>query len=256
MKQCILVGAGNVATQMGAALQKKGFVIKQIYSYTLISAETLGNKLHTNYTTKIENIYPDADIYIFTVKDSALPEILQKFPPLPGLLIHTSGSISINLFAENGFKRYGVLYPLQTFVKTREITFENIPLFIEANNPSDERLLYEIAAALSLRVIRLSSEQRQQLHLAAVFACNFTNHMYAVAAQILEEHDLPWNILEPLIQETAAKIKEMHPGKAQTGPAVRCDRNIIDKHLEMLKNHPDLQIIYNLLSENIYRKYK
>jgi predicted short-subunit dehydrogenase-like oxidoreductase (DUF2520 family) len=249
----VLLGAGNLATQLGIALQDKGFSIAQVYSRTLLSAETLGNRLHTDYTDKIENIIPDATIYLFSLKDSALPEVLTKLPSLRGLFIHTAGSIPSDVFAGHS-ERYGVLYPLQTFSKNRKISFDDIPLFVEANHPEDEALLEDIARTLSNRVVRLSSEKRVQLHLAAVFAGNFTNHLYYLASQILEEQSLDRQLLLPLIREIASKIEYLHPREAQTGPAVRYDENVMNKHLEMLKDKPHWQELYRLLSRNIYRQ--
>jgi predicted short-subunit dehydrogenase-like oxidoreductase (DUF2520 family) len=247
----VLIGAGNVATQLGIALQENGFPIVQVYSHTLTSAEILGKKLQTAYTNQLKDIRPDADMYLFAVKDSVLPEVLKNLPAFSGLWVHTAGSIPLDVFAGYA-KRYGVLYPLQTFSKNRKVSFDTVPLFVEANHPADENWLEEIAFTLSNRVIRLTSEKRKHLHLAAVFACNFTNHLYAEAAQILEKQDLPWDVLLPLIEETAAKVKDLHPKEAQTGPAVRYDKNVIDKHLEMLKNDPGKQETYRMLSQRIH----
>jgi predicted short-subunit dehydrogenase-like oxidoreductase (DUF2520 family) len=247
----VLLGAGNVATQMGIALQERGFPIVQVYSRTLTAAETLGKKLQAAYTDNLKAIFLDAAIYIFAVKDSALPEIIKELPPASGFWIHTSGSIPLDVFSDYSDRR-GALYPLQTFSKNRNISFRNIPLLIEANRPEDEDLLEAIAFTLSNRVIRLSSEKRKYIHLAAVFTCNFTNHLYALGAKILEEQTLEWDLLLPLIQETASKAMSMHPRSAQTGPAVRYDENIMNKHLEMLKEKPYLQELYRLLSNGIY----
>ncbi|GHT15345.1 hypothetical protein FACS189426_22850 [Bacteroidia bacterium] len=249
----VLMGAGNVATHLGLALQEKGFSIVQVYSRTFTSAERLGNLLQTNYTNELQAVYPDADIYIFSVKDAVLSSVLGELPALSGLLIHTAGSLPLDAFAGCS-QRFGVLYPLQTFGKNRKISFENIPVFIEANNPSDEQLLEEIASVISNKVFRLTSEKRKFLHLAAVFACNFTNHLYAQAAEIMEEQDLPWELLLPLVQETADKIKDLHPREAQTGPAVRYDENVINRHLELLNKEVEKQTIYLLLSQSIHRK--
>jgi predicted short-subunit dehydrogenase-like oxidoreductase (DUF2520 family) len=232
-----LIGAGNVATQLGIALREKGHSITQVNSRS----------------SSFDEIDKQADLYIFAVKDSALPTILNKFPATTGLWVHTAGSVAMDVFQNSSAKRYGVFYPLQTFSIKRKISFDHIPLFIEANNAQDEQLLENLAFSLSDKVIRLSSEKRKQLHLAAVFACNFTNHLYACAAEIMEENDLPYELLLPLIEETAAKVKELHPREAQTGPAVRYDTNIIDKQLEMLKNDPNKQELYRLLSLSIYQ---
>ncbi|MDR0683351.1 MAG: DUF2520 domain-containing protein [Dysgonamonadaceae bacterium] len=249
----VLVGAGNVATHLGSALQEKGFSIIQVYSHTLTSAGILGNKLQTKFTHTIQDIDRDADLYLFSLKDSVLPEIIEQFFPVDGLLVHTSGTLSWNVFERRGAGRFGVLYPLQTFSKTRKVAFDTLPVFIEANNPKDEDRLETIALTLSNRVVRLSSDRRKQLHLAAVFACNFTNHLYAIAAEILEKQDLPWNVLLPLIQETAAKVKQLHPKEAQTGPAVRYDQDVMNSHLESLKGDPDKQELYRMISRSIQR---
>jgi predicted short-subunit dehydrogenase-like oxidoreductase (DUF2520 family) len=247
----VLLGAGNVATQLGIALQENGFPVVQVFSRSLPAAETLGKKLQTPYTNDIKAILPNGGIYIFALKDSALSEVAQNMPPLSGFWVHTAGSIPMDIFSEYSERR-GTLYPLQTFSKHRKVSFQHIPLFIEANNPDDEDWLEAIARVLSVRVVRLSSEKRKYLHLAAVFACNFANHLYALAAEILEKQGLNRDLLLPLIQETASKVDELSPLEAQTGPAVRNDKNVMDKQLEILKEQPDLQSVYRLLSESIF----
>jgi predicted short-subunit dehydrogenase-like oxidoreductase (DUF2520 family) len=250
--EIVLLGAGKVATHLGWALQEKGFPVVQVFSRTLSAAEALGKKLQTVYTTDVKAIFPDATMYIFALNDSVLPAIVKDLPPLSGLWIHTAGSIDRDVFSAYSDRR-GVLYPLQTFSKNRPVAFQEIPLFIEANRPDDEDLLATIASTLSTRVVRLSSEKRKYLHLAAVFACNFTNHLYALAAEILEKQSLDWNLLLPLIRETAAKVEDVYPRDAQTGPAVRMDENVLAKHLDMLKEQADEQTLYRLLSQSIDR---
>jgi predicted short-subunit dehydrogenase-like oxidoreductase (DUF2520 family) len=247
----VLAGAGNVATQLGVALQEKGFPVVQVYSRTWASAEILGNRLQTKFTCDLRAIDRNAGLYLFSLADAALPEIIKDFPRVDGLLVHTSGGLSMDVLKEGKSGRQGVLYPLQTFDKFRKISFDALPLFIESNHPEDEDWLEAIALTLSGRVVRLSSDRRKQLHLAAVFACNFTNHLYALAAQLLEKQNLPWDILLPLIRETAAKAAELHPRAAQTGPAIRGDQNVMDNHLELLKENPDMQELYRMLSRSI-----
>ena len=250
----VLVGAGNVATQLGKSLKEKGFHILQVYSYTIESAEKLGKILHSDYTSQINAINPNADIYIFSVKDSALSDLLKQIKINRGLCVHTAGSLPMSVFQTGNIQEYGVFYPLQTFSKTRDISFQKIPIFIEANNPKNEDLLCELASSISEKVIVLSSEKRKYLHLAAVFACNFTNHLYANASEILEQEGLSKEFLLPLIDETANKIHDLTPREAQTGPAVRYDKNVIDKHLDLLKDNPETRNLYEVLSESIYRK--
>jgi len=246
----VLIGAGNVATHLGSTLKEKGFSIVQVYSHTMDSALRLGEKLAAKSTDNLAEIDADADIYLFSVKDSVL-ETITQLPKNKGLWIHTAGSIPMDIFAGQT-ERYGVLYPLQTFSKDRAISFENIPVFIETHLPEDEKILKEIASQLTSTVVSISSEKRKYLHLAAVFACNFTNHLYNLASQLMEENGLSYELLLPLIEETADKIKTLHPKMAQTGPAIRRDNNVIDKHLQLLEGDSDKEAVYRILSESIY----
>jgi predicted short-subunit dehydrogenase-like oxidoreductase (DUF2520 family) len=246
-----LIGAGNVATHLGLALLEKGFSIAQVYSRTRASAACLGKKLGAGSTDHLSEIITDADIYLFSIKDSVLEEVIRQLPNNDGLWLHTAGSVPMDVFAGKT-ERYGVLYPLQTFSKERTVSFDHIPLFIEAHLPEDEKILLKIAGKLSPTVIPLSSDKRKYLHLAAVFVCNFTNHLYQLASQILEENDLSYSLLLPLIEETAAKIKTLHPREAQTGPAVRYDSNVMEKHLQWLEEDEYKKRVYQLLSEGIH----
>lgn len=246
------IGAGNLATRLALEMQKTGITIRQIYSRTLRNAETLALKLGCPYTDYVEQILPDADLYVFSLKDAVLGKIISQMKPNRGLWVHTAGSIPMHVF-EGYASRYGVLYPLQTFSKERDVDFSRIPFFIEANNEKDVAFLDSVATLLSSQVKILPSAKRKKLHLAAVFACNFTNHMYALAARIVEEQDLPFDYLLPLIDETAAKMHGMLPSQAQTGPAIRYDQNVIRKHLEMLPME-DMKMLYEQISKSIYKE--
>jgi predicted short-subunit dehydrogenase-like oxidoreductase (DUF2520 family) len=247
----VLIGAGNVATHLGLALKEKGFSIVQVYSRTAAAAETLGRRLQTAHTHRLEAIIRDADVYFFSVKDAALPLVLKNFPPVEGLCLHTAGSLPMDIFRGSAATRYGVFYPLQTFSRARALSFDHIPLCLETGRTEDRPLLEHLARALSDTVLFLSSEQRKRLHLAAVFACNFTNHLCGVAAQMLEEQAMDWQLLLPLIDETAAKLHTLSPREAQTGPAVRRDAPVIDEQLELLKHHPDRYALYRSLTQSI-----
>ncbi|MEG2946443.1 MAG: DUF2520 domain-containing protein [Bacteroidales bacterium] len=251
MTKIIFIGAGNLATNLATAMQQKGFEIVQIYSHTVASAEKLAATLNCSFTNVISEIRTDADLYIFSVKDAALSSVLEEMQPNHGLWVHTAGSIPMDTFRPFT-PRYGVFYPLQTFSKVRLLDFSDIPFFIEAHNEADCRLLTEHAEKLSAKVYAADSEQRKYLHLAAVFACNFTNHMYAIAAQLTEQHGVPFDALHPLIAETASKIRNLAPSEAQTGPAVRYDRNVMNKHLDLLHDE-SLQQIYKDLSDSIFK---
>ncbi|MDR1747292.1 MAG: DUF2520 domain-containing protein [Tannerella sp.] len=256
----VFVGAGNVATHLSAAMQQAGFVVVQVYSRTEVHARRLADVLHTDWTTEISAIINDADIYVFALKDSVLKDIIAQLNPNDGFWIHTAGSVPMDVF--KGYaRRYGVLYPLQTFSVDRAVDFRRIPCFTEASSPEDEALLQEVAGRLSDSVQPLSSEKRQYLHLAAVFAGNFTNHLYALAGKIVEEQDISPDVLLPLIDETAAKVHSLSPLKAQTGPAVRNDENVMSRHQAMLTDRA-MNEIYRIISENIlkeqfnYEQYK
>lgn len=248
-----LIGAGNVATRLGLALQKQGYSVVEVYSRTRQAAEKLAQLLgDIPFTDRVQDLNPATDLLLFSVKDDALRPLLQEIKPLEALYVHTAGSVAMEVF-EGYARRYGVLYPLQTFTKSRETDLSSVPFFIEANNEEDEQQLRALAGSLSEKVITLPSEKRKALHLAAVFACNFTNHLYTLAGDILAQQNLPFELLLPLIEETAAKVKDLHPQDAQTGPAVRYDRRVIDKHLEMLQDDETKSQLYRLLSDSIHK---
>ncbi len=251
--EIVLVGAGNLATHLGIALKEKGFIILCVYSRTLDSAGKLGKQLNIPYTNQLEEIPTNAGIYIFSIKDDALPGLLANFPKTNGIWTHTAGSLPLSIF-EPYSDHYGVIYPLQTFSKDRNVNFRDIPVFIESNRKEDEKILLNFARSFSEKVIPLSSEKRKYYHLAAVFACNFSNHMYTLASEILEQQDLRWEFLQPLIRETASKIEGMAPIQAQTGPALRYDQNVIDKQLNLLEGDKNKQELYEKISQSIYHK--
>lgn len=248
----VLVGAGNVATHLGKALQAVGFDVKQVYSRTQASAAALGNALRCPFTTVPDEVVSDADLYIVSVKDDALPQVLpwvsRKNPS--ALFVHTAGSVDMDVW-KGRVARYGVLYPMQTFSKQREVDFATVSFFVEAASSTDLPVLKDIASQMGSKVYEATSEQRRYLHISAVFACNFANHMYTVAHRLLEEHHLPFDALLPLIDETARKVHLLPPEEAQTGPAIRGDHEVMEHHLEMLKQYPELAELYKLISKDI-----
>ena len=250
----VVLGSGNVATNMSLAISKLNDTeIVQVFSQTEDHASELARRLNCDYVTDLSQICSDADIYLFSLKDVVLESAIQQVPANKGLWLHTSGSMPMDVFAGKT-ERYGVFYPLQTFTKSREISFKGVPLFIESHTKEDEEFLKEFANKLSGQVCLLSSERRRSMHLAAVFACNFTNHIYALSEQLLEKEGLPREYLLPLIDETAAKVHEMTALKAQTGPAIRYDENVINKHLDILADEPEMQNLYRILSQSIHNK--
>ncbi|QIA08899.1 Rossmann-like and DUF2520 domain-containing protein [Draconibacterium halophilum] len=249
------IGAGNVATHFSSELKKCGHEIVQVYSRTKEAAKQLADNLQTSFTTSPESITKNADIYIAALKDSAVDQVLTQVEFGDKLLVHCSGSLPMKILSNNT-KNYGVFYPLQTFSKNRKIDFKSIPIFVEASSTDNLQVLEELAHHVSKSVTVLDSEKRKSLHIAAVFACNFANHCYAMAAKYLESKELPFEILRPLIQETASKVQEMHPKEAQTGPAIRFDENIINTHINELKEMPDLQELYNSISKRIFEHHQ
>lgn len=247
----VILGAGNVATHLSIALKKAEFPIKCIYSRTQESAKELAIKLNAEYTNQINQVPKDADLYIVSIKDEFIEDIVNQLNIGNGIIVHTAGSISVNVF-ENKFNKYGVIYPLQTFSKSREVDFSNVPVCIEANNISTENKLSFISSSLSKSVYIVESDKRKILHLAAVFACNFANHMYAVANDLVDQSSLSFDLLKPLILETAQKAINSEPVKVQTGPAIRKDKNIIQMHLEMLQDSVEFKKIYRFVSDSIF----
>jgi predicted short-subunit dehydrogenase-like oxidoreductase (DUF2520 family) len=245
----VIVGAGNVATQLGIALQAAGMAVVQVYSRTETSASRLASRLQVPCTADPKAIVADADLYIVSVNDDAIVSVLREMPAGNGLFVHTAGCVAANVF-QPCVQRYGVFYPLQTFSREKDVSFRSIPILYEANNAADERLLHHIAGQLSDTVLCLDSDRRMYLHLAATFACNFVNHLYTLATEMLEEQQIPRRLLLPLIEETASRIRTLHPKDAQTGPAVRRDTQTMQKHLQLLRHEPAREI-YRLLSESI-----
>jgi len=254
--KAVIIGSGNVATHFALALKAKGLTICQIYSRTTTNAEILAKKLNAPFTNEISDIYRNADVYIYAIKDSSFHKLLRKFDlPNTALHIHTSGSIPMKEFF--GYTdKYGVLYPLQTFSTNKKVDFSQIPICVEAIDPDVETELLNLAHLLTEKTYILNSEKRKKLHLAAVFACNFTNYMYDIAFDIVMSAGVDFDILKPLIYETANKIKTMTPREAQTGPAVRYDENTITKHLTLLNRKKHLKEIYRILSKNIYKRHR
>lgn len=248
----VLIGAGNLATHLGKALHAAGHDMVQVFSRTMQSAETLASLLDAEPLTDMAQVRDDADVYIFSVKDSALEQLISQ---LCGgekkVFLHTAGSMPMSVFRGKAL-HYGVLYPMQTFSKQREVDFSIIPCFIEANDEFALKQIEGLAGQISHRVYQLSSEDRKYLHLSAVFACNFANHCYAASQELLQQHGIPFDVMLPLIDETAAKVHGMTPKEAQTGPAVRYDENVIGKQMQLLEKYPYFQKIYDCMSKSIH----
>ena len=250
--ETVIIGSGNLATQLSLALSQAGIIIKQIYSRTETHAKELAEKIGCPYTSQIENICQHADAYILSVKDDSINTILSNICEKRSncVFIHTAGSVPMNIF-QGHVKHYGVLYPMQTFSKQRSVDFNLIPCFIEASDPQSMHVIRTLAESISDRVILADSEKRKKIHLAAVLACNLTNHCYRLAERVLQEEQIDFSLFLPLIEETARKVSILSPKEAQTGPMVRYDVNIMNMQLEMLPDERTRQI-YRLMAESIH----
>lgn len=247
-----IIGSGNVATHLAAAFKNAGHRIMQVYSRDAQHAALLAYHVKAEPITDLDQIDSETDLFVISIKDDAIGPVAEQLARYDKLMVHTSGAT--HLFALQAYsEQVGVFYPLQTFSKTREINFRNVPLCVEAATEDIAKQLTELAQTISNHVYRVDSAQRKILHLAAVFACNFPNYLYDVAQQLLEQHQLDFNMIRPLILETAEKVQASLPASVQTGPAVRRDETTMENHLKLLEDRPDLQQLYNLLSQAIIK---
>ena len=246
----VLLGAGNLATNLGYAFVQNGLPLRAVYSRTEAAASLLGSRLNVPATSRPEELPQDAGWYVYAVTDDALEGLAAHLRAPEAMHVHTAGSVPLQVFGNK--PRCGVLYPLQTFSKNRRIPFHNIPLFVEGNTPEATQSLTALAEELSTRVYRADSAQRARLHVAAVFACNFVNRLYAIADELVQRAELPFEVLLPLLDETAAKVHTIPPRQAQTGPAARGDRTVLERH-EALLEEENTRFLYQVLSESIHR---
>lgn len=249
-KRIALAGAGNVATALGVALSSAGVAPVAVWSRTLRSAEILSERIGCPACETLSEL-PAPDVIIVSVADSAIKDVAADaaaaFPD--ALILHTAGSVPMDILREAGAQKYGVLYPMQTFSRQREADFTPVTVFVEGCDKACEERAADIARLLGGKVQQATSEQRKYLHIAAVFACNFANAAYTMASELLEEHNMPFEAMLPLIDETAAKVHRLHPLDAQTGPAHRGDCVVTDAHKAMLDGR--LKSLYTEISDYI-----
>lgn len=241
-----IIGSGNVAQHLIVAFSKTTDIeLVQVFARkdAAVAHLTSPDKIYTNFNDIIA-----ADLFIIAITDDAITEVSAAIPFSNELVVHTSGSVSIE--AINDKNRPGVFYPLQTFSKSKEVDFKTIPICIETKNEKDFQILEKVAKSISNSVYKINSEQRKALHIAAVFVCNFVNHLYQIGNNICIENNLPFDILKPLIQETANKILSLSPNQAQTGPAKRKDSQTINAHLSFLSDDNQKEI-YKMLTKSI-----
>lgn len=240
-----IIGSGNVAQHLVSAFTKSAdieLVQVLVRHKASLSCELAENQIISDY-----HQLQAVDLFIIAVTDEAIAEVAAKIPLQGQLVAHTSGSVAMNVLADK--HRKAVFYPLQTFTKGKPVDFKSVPIGVETQFQKDVAIVKKVAGAISNQIFEINSEQRKALHVAAVFVCNFTNHLYQIGADICEQHQLPFDILKPLIEETAAKIKVLSPSQAQTGPAKRNDQQTIDSHLEILDGPQ--KALYSLLTKSI-----
>lgn len=226
-----IIGNGNVATHLYNALKDKTEI-------SIINSRSF------------ETLPQNTDVILICVSDNAISEIVSKLPPSDAIIVHTSGSIPMDILKKYGLE-YGVFYPLQTFTKGIDLEYSDIPVFIEGSSERVVEKLKEIASLFSNDIHNADSEKRRKLHLASVFACNFTNALARISQSLIEKSGIDFSVLRPLMKQTIKKLDVISPEKAQTGPAVRGDSIVIDKHLEMLSDHPDLKTLYQQMTKII-----
>lgn len=248
--QIVIIGTGNTAAVLGRKLKAAGHDIVQVFGRDTSAASQLAYELDTESTNYWNIVYKNADIYILAVSDIAIEEVLKELQ-LPGkTIVHTAASVSKDVLKDSA-RHFGVFYPLQSLKKEMG-HLPDIPIIIDASDKPTLHELENLASSISDKVIEAGDRERLKLHLAAVICNNFVNHLYALAESYCKKEGIDFKLLHPLIEETAARLKEIPPSQSQTGPALRNDRTTIEKHLQLLNNHPQLKKIYEVLTESIY----
>ncbi len=244
-----ILGAGNVATQLALVLKKSGHQIVQIYNRTDEAGLELAKVVGAEFTSKFEEL-TEAEIYLVAIKDDAIADLGARFKSNDGIVAHTSGSKSKDLL-QNTSANYGIFYPLQTMTKSSKVDFKTVPLLIEGSNKQTTAKLEELAKTISKNVHLVDEQQRQWIHVAAVFANNFTNHLFGISEQLMLAQGLQFEILKPLIFNFIQSLETHSPSEIQTGPAIRGDLQTIEKHMQLLGDDTRLQKVYQVLSESI-----
>lgn len=249
-----ILGAGNVATHLSKALINAGHPVVQVWSRNHKNAIDLALHIGANSIVNIVDIAEDIDLVVIAVNDDAISIVNAQIPSKNGrIVIHTAGSTGLEIL--NNHPKYGVLYPLQTFSKTIDLDFSKIPLCIEGSDLHTQNTLLNLASLLSNSTQIVNSASRIKLHISAVFACNFTNHFYAIAQELMANSALDFELMKPLIAESAKKINNYSPKGIQTGPAKRHDTLTMERHLKILETKPELYDLYRLISQSIVKMY-
>lgn len=249
-----IIGTGNLATHLARNVEKAGFRVSDVYGRNKSKAHVIANQLYdSNAVNDLDFSNSKATLFFLCVSDSAIEEVANEIiVPENSIMVHCSGATSIQAIANKDFE-YGVFYPIQTFSQKRKISFEGLNICIEANNSATEDILEALAKKMGAIPCFMSSEQRMVLHLSAVFACNFSNHFFRIAQELLQKEGLPLVLLQQLTQETINKSFELGPDKSQTGPAVREDYTTMAEHENLLSSHKEWKNLYLQISEDIIR---
>ena len=252
----VIVGAGNVGGHLARRFEENGVEVLQVLTRHWDRHQGLTKLLKARFITSFDEMDTNADAYILAVNDSSITEVAEKISTRVKnrLIAHTSGATAGTVL-ESFSNRFGILYPLQTFSEIRSQDWENLPVCVDANNADDLAILHRLALHLSPKVYDITDEQRSILHVAATFINNFGNYLYQIAEQIVVAEDIPFQLLKPLIVETAAKVQNHSPAEMQTGPARRGDVKTIEKHLAYLDKYPDYRQLYETMTALIQKKY-
>lgn len=252
-----IIGSGNVAWHLAPALDNLGYVVKEVYSRNPRHAAALTDRLYqAEVKASLDFSTSKSRLFIIAVSDEAIQSIVSEIIlPDDSLLVHTSGSQPLHVLQFAAPHGMGVFYPLQTFSKSKKIDFKTIPIFLECSDDATKDQLKEVAKALSKSVYHITAEERKALHVAAVFASNFSNHMLKLSKDIMQENSLDFNLLKPLILETIQKSLSLGPEASQTGPAVRGDLEILDQEAYFLHENEKVAEIYRLISQHILDTY-
>lgn len=251
------IGSGNLAWHLAPALDNVGYTVKEVFSPNPKHAAQLTERLYqAEVKASLDFSTSASQIFIIATSDEAIQSIAQEIIlPEEATLLHTSGSVSIQALQYAATPHVGVLYPLQTFTKSKRIEFKSMPIFVEAISDETAEIVIPLAKAISQNVYKINSEERKSLHLAAVFAANFTNHMLTLSKKIMDQNSLDFEWLKPLITEQINKSLSIGPEQAQTGPARRGDLEILDAHLESLQEDPEVAELYKVISQHILNQY-
>ncbi|MBL7850321.1 MAG: DUF2520 domain-containing protein [Cyclobacteriaceae bacterium] len=251
------IGAGNLAWHLAPALDNAGYVVREVYSRNPRHAEALTERLYqADVKASLDFSTSKSRLFVIATSDDAIEQVAMNIVlPDNALLIHCSGGQPLSVLQYAAATHTGVLYPLQTFSKAKRVDFKTIPLFVECSTEESERLLMALARTLSHQVRKTTSEERKALHVAAVFASNFPNHMLAIAKSILKANGLEFDLVKPLIQETISKALQVGPEQSQTGPAFRGDLEVLDRHMEFLQEDEQVAEIYRIISQHIVDTY-